>query len=124
MRSAFTTSPEDQYETADFPLSELNLPPTTLAALAAAGYETFLQVIDLERRDFLGIPGLGEEDADRLLQLIDELTVVEGDGQPDEEEPRAEGGEDAGAPKSEKSRGRGAAVASTPKDSEREQRSE
>ena len=121
--SAFTTSSEDQYETADFPLSELNLPPTTLAALSTAGYETFLQVIDLERRDFLGIPGLGEEDADRLLQLIDELTVVEGDGQADDEEPRAERGEDA-ASKSEKPRGRGAAVASSPKDSEREQRSE
>ncbi len=94
--AAFASSPEDQYETADFPLSELSLPQTTLAALAAAGYETFLQVIDLERRDFLGIPGLGEEDADRLLQLIDELTVVEGDAGGDEEaressEPRAKG---------------------------------
>jgi len=79
-------SPEDQYETADFPLAELNLPATTLAALAAAGYETFLQVIDLERRDFLGIAGLGEDDADRLLKLIDELTVVEGDGGGEEEE--------------------------------------
>jgi hypothetical protein len=39
-----------------------------------------LQIIDLERRDFLGIEGIGEEDADRLLQLIDELTVVEGEG--------------------------------------------
>jgi N utilization substance protein A len=75
----FNSQPEDQYETADFPLAELDLPATTLAALAAAGYETFLQIIDLERRDFLGIAGIGEEDADRLLQLIDELTVVEGE---------------------------------------------
>jgi N utilization substance protein A len=112
---AFTTSPEDQYETADFPLAELSLPPTTLAALAAAGYETFLQVIDLERRDFLGIPGLGEEDADRLLQLIDELTVVEGDGPAEDEEPRREGGEGS------KAKGRSAAVASSPKESERQQ---
>ncbi|MEM7416380.1 MAG: hypothetical protein AAF389_12830, partial [Gemmatimonadota bacterium] len=37
-----------------------------------------------ERRDFLGITGLGEEDADKLLQLIDELTVVEGEGAPAE----------------------------------------
>jgi len=69
---------EDQFETADFPLSELDLRLPTLAALSAAGYDTFLQIIDLERRDFLGIEGLGEEDADRLQQLIDELTVVEG----------------------------------------------
>lgn len=72
-----SSSAEDQYETADFPLSELSLPASTLGALSVVGYETFLQIIDLERRDFLGVEGLGEEDADRLLQLIDELTVVE-----------------------------------------------
>jgi N utilization substance protein A len=77
--SLFTSSPEDQYETADFPLSELSLPMATLGALSQAGYDTFLQIIDLERRDFLGIEGIGEEDADRLLELIDELTVVEGE---------------------------------------------
>lgn len=77
---AFVDQPsEDQYETADFPLSELDLRPPVLVALSNAGYDTFLQIIDLERRDFLGIEGLGEEDADRLLQLIDELTVVEGE---------------------------------------------
>lgn len=69
----------DQYETSDFPLSELALRPAVLAALSEAGYDTFLQIIDLERRDFLGMKGLGEEDADRLLELIDELTVVEAD---------------------------------------------
>lgn len=77
--SVFASSVEDQYETADFPLSELSLPASTLGALSVVGYETFLQIIDLERRDFLGIEGLGEEDADRLLELIDELTVVESD---------------------------------------------
>ena len=77
--SLFTSQVEDQYETADFPLSELDLTAATLAALGTAGYDTFLQIIDLERRDFLGIEGIGEEDADRLLQLIDELTVVEGE---------------------------------------------
>jgi len=80
-----TVSPEDQYETADFPLSELDLELPTLAALRDAGYDTFLQIIDLERRDFLVVEGLGEPDADRLLQLIDELTVVEGDAAEGEE---------------------------------------
>jgi hypothetical protein len=80
-----TVSPEDQYETADFPLSELDLELPTLAALRDAGYDTFLQIIDLERRDFLVIEGLGEPAADRLLQLIDELTVVEGDADESEE---------------------------------------
>ena len=97
--SLFNEAPaEDQYETADFPLSELDLRPATLAALSEAGYDTFLQIIDLDRRDFLGIEGLGEEDADRLLQLIDELTVVEGEvAAPDAEEaaeaPEEEDGE-------------------------------
>ena len=77
--SLFQTTSADDYETADFPLSELSLQPTTLAALSGAGYDTFLQVIDLDRRDFLAIEGLSEQDADLLLKLIDELTVIEGD---------------------------------------------
>ena len=78
--SLFESSTQADYETADFPLSELNLEASTLAALSNAGYDTFLQVIDLDRRDFLGIQSLGEQDADRLLQLIDELTVIEAEG--------------------------------------------
>ena len=89
--SMFNDAPsDDQYETADFPLSELALRPPVLAALSEAGYDTFLQIIDLERRDFLGIESIGEEDADRLLQLIDELTVVEGEVPAAEEESEGE----------------------------------
>lgn len=78
-------SSEEQFETSDFPLSELDIPAVTLAALSEAGYHTFLQIIDLERRDFLEIPGIGEVGADRLLELIDELTVVEDDPESDAE---------------------------------------
>jgi N utilization substance protein A len=84
--SLFSSGPEETYETADFPLGELDLGASTLAALSAAGYDTFLQIIDLERADFLAIPGIGEQEADRLLQLIDELTVVEGDASAQEPE--------------------------------------
>jgi transcription termination/antitermination protein NusA len=77
--SLFAGGPDEHYETADFPLSELDLAQSTLAALSAAGYDTFLQIIDLERADFLAIPGLGETEADHLLKIIDELTVVEGE---------------------------------------------
>lgn len=69
----------DTYETSDFPLSELELEAETLAALEAAGYHTFLDIIDLERGDFLKVPGLSDTEADRLLGIIDELTVVEGE---------------------------------------------
>ena len=98
--SLIKASEEDEFETADFPLSELDLQAATLAALSAAGYDTFLQVIDLDRRDFLGIEGLGEKDADRLLQLIDELTVIEGEvgaaeGADSEDESAAEEGAEA-----------------------------
>jgi len=83
--SRLQSEPEVEFETADFPLSELELAPAALAALSEAGYDTFLQIIDLERRDFLEIAGIGEAHADRLLELIDELTVVEVDAASDED---------------------------------------
>jgi N utilization substance protein A len=70
---------EETMEMADFPLAELELEAATLAALESAGYSTFLDIIDLERGDLLKVEGLGEEEADRILGLIDELTVVEGE---------------------------------------------
>lgn len=87
--------PDEVYEMADFPLDELDLPPETLAALEAAGYSSFLAIIDLERDDFLQIPGLSESDADRILKVIDELTVVDGEAAaaPVDEEVGAVGGE-------------------------------
>ncbi len=75
---------DETYEMADFPLGELGLAPETLAALEGAGYSTFLAIIDLERDDLLAIPGVTEEAADRILAIIDELTVVEGEGATEE----------------------------------------
>src|SRR5688572_2957979 len=72
---------DDQLEMADFPLAELDLPLTTLAALKMAGYNTFLDIIDLEREDLSQVEGLSATDIDRLLSIIDELTVVEGDAE-------------------------------------------
>lgn len=66
---------EQEYEVADFPLRELDLPLSTLAALESAGYTTFLDIIDLEREDLLRVPGLTAEDADEVLRVIDQLTV-------------------------------------------------
>jgi N utilization substance protein A len=80
---------EDQYETADFSLGELDLPEATLAALNAAGYNTFLDIVDLEKHDFLRVEGLDEGEADRLLGIIDQLTVVEGDAAAGSGEPEA-----------------------------------
>jgi N utilization substance protein A len=69
---------EQEYELADFPLRELDLPIGTLAALESAGYTSFLDIIDLEREDLLRVPGIAAEQADNLLQLIESLTVEEG----------------------------------------------
>ncbi len=69
---------EQDYEVADFPLRELDLSIGTLAALETAGYTSFLDIIDLEREDLLRVPGIGPEEAERVLSLIESLTVEEG----------------------------------------------
>jgi transcription termination/antitermination protein NusA len=66
---------EQEYELADFPLRELDLPIGTLAALESAGYTSFLDIIDLEREDLLRVPGISAEQADNVLSLIESLTV-------------------------------------------------
>lgn len=78
-RALFGGGTDTEYETADFPLRELSLSPATLAALEAAGYTTFFDIIDLEREDLLRIPAVGPAEADQLVAIIDELTVVDED---------------------------------------------
>lgn len=68
---------DEDERAADFPLAELDIPPAVLAALQAAGHETFLNIIDLERDDFLRIAGLDADDAELLEKLIEDLTIVE-----------------------------------------------
>lgn len=69
---------DEEYEVADFPLSELDgISPASLAALEAAGISSFFDVLDMDKQDFLQVPGIGEEEAASLMALIDELTVVE-----------------------------------------------
>jgi transcription termination/antitermination protein NusA len=81
--SLFGEPGDDLLEMSDFALSELEVPEDALAALETAGYSTFLDIIDLERSDFAAVEGLSEGAADRLMEIIDELTVLE-------EEPAAE----------------------------------
>ncbi len=90
--SLFLEDETDSYETADFPLHELSLDGATLTALNAAGYKSFLDIIDLDRADFLGVDGVSEEAAAQLLVLIEDLTVVEAEPvQADEEAASPEG---------------------------------
>ncbi len=90
--SLFVEEEADSYETADFPLSELSLDTSTLNALASAGYDSFLDIIDLDRADFLAVDGVTEDAAARLLALIEDLTVVDSESARSGEEPLSGGG--------------------------------
>jgi N utilization substance protein A len=62
-------------EAAEVPLSDIrDMPPATVAILEEAGYRTLNDIIDLEKDDFIKLPGITLEDADRLMTIIDELT--------------------------------------------------
>jgi N utilization substance protein A len=78
-------------DAADVPLAELGgLTPDLLAVLDAAGYRTFSDILDLDREEIGGIPGMAPEMTERLVALIDELSTDEDDG--GETKAAAEGG--------------------------------
>ncbi len=71
----FAPLPEEEGDAADVPLSEIEgMPPATVAILEEAGYRTLNDIIDLERDDFLRLPGITLDDADRLMAILAELT--------------------------------------------------
>src|SRR6185437_7489889 len=75
----FAPLPEETEETADVRLSDITgMPPATVAVLEEAGYRTLNDIIDLEREDFLKLPGIAPEEADRIMALIDEVTTEDG----------------------------------------------
>ena len=66
---------EEEGDVADVPLAELDgLPPATVAVLENGGYRTLNDIIDLEREDFLKLPGIAPEEADRIMAILTELT--------------------------------------------------
>jgi transcription termination/antitermination protein NusA len=70
----FAPLPEAE-EASDVRLGDIGgIPPAIVAVLEEAGYRTFNDIIDLEREDFLRLPGIAPEEADRLMALITELT--------------------------------------------------
>ena len=71
----FAPLPEESDEAADVKLSEIEgLPAATVAVLEEGGYRTLNDIIDLEREDFLRLPGIAPAEADRVMAIIDELT--------------------------------------------------
>jgi N utilization substance protein A len=86
----------DEEDAVDVRLADIEgLGPATVAILEHGGYRTLNDIIDLEREDFLKLPGIAPEEADRIMAMINELTEEgsSGDtGSPDEtSEPPAEG---------------------------------
>ncbi len=74
----FAPLPDD--EAADVPLADIEgLATATVAVLEAGGYRTLNDIIDLEREDFLKLPGIAPEEADRIMAILDELTEVGGE---------------------------------------------
>jgi len=81
-------------EAADVRLSEIEgMAPATVAILEEGGYKTLNDIIDLEKEDFIKLPGITLDDADRLMTIIDELTeegteaaAAAGEDKPEKEE--------------------------------------
>ncbi len=90
----FQPLPEDGDEAADVKLSDIEgLPPATIAVLEAGGYGTLNDIIDLEKEDFLRLPGIAPEEAERIMKLINELTEDGADGTESAEGAETAGGE-------------------------------
>ena len=72
----FAPLPGEEEVMADIKLSDIGgLSPATVAVLEEGGYRTLNDIIDLERDDFLRLPGIAREEADRIMSIIDELTT-------------------------------------------------
>src|SRR5512147_1947831 len=70
----FQPLPEESEEM-DVRLADIaGMPPATVAVLEDAGYRTLNDIIDLERDDFLKLPGIAPEEANRIMTILNELT--------------------------------------------------
>ena len=78
----FAPLPEEE-AAVDVRLSEIEgLGPATVAVLEEAGYKTLTSIMDLERDDFVRLPGIAPEEADRIMAMLDELTTDDGAAEP------------------------------------------
>jgi len=76
----FAPLPEEEEGEEDVPLSQLaGMPAATVAVLEEAGYRTLNDILDLEREDFVRLPGIAGEEADRIMAILEELTTEDDD---------------------------------------------
>jgi N utilization substance protein A len=83
--------PEMPEDGGDVALSDINgIEPAVAAVLEAGGYRTLNDILDLDRDDFLRLPGIAPPRRTTLMAIIDTLTVEDADAVDDDEQ----GGED------------------------------
>src|SRR5215203_3976796 len=83
----FAPLPGEEEAMADIKLSDIGgMSPATVAVLEEGGYRTLNDIIDLDRDDFLRLPGIAPAEADRIMSIIDELTMEDESGESDEGE--------------------------------------
>lgn len=92
------------------PIERLGLAAGTVAALRAAGYTTFDDLLDLEEDDLRRVPGLGPREVDEVLRVIERYTVTE-DEEAEEADLESPGADAAGSAED-----RGADVGTAPSD--------
>jgi N utilization substance protein A len=81
----FAPLPGEGDEIADVNLAEIEgMPQATVTILEAAGYRTLNDIIDLEREDYLRLPGITPSEADRVVEIVNELTTEESPGEADD----------------------------------------
>jgi N utilization substance protein A len=74
----FAPLPPEEEIALQVPLAELDgLAPELVGLLANAGFTMLNDVLDLERDDFLRVPGMTPEAADQLVGFLTELTMDE-----------------------------------------------
>jgi len=72
----FAPLPPEEEMAGQVPLAELKgLAPELVGILASAGFTMLNDVLDLERDDFLRVPGMTPEAADQLVGYLTELTT-------------------------------------------------
>lgn len=85
-------------EPTEFALIDVpGIAPETVGLLAAQGYKTFDDIINLDPEDLAAIPGISPETAEALSRVIDELTVEVDEEWDDEEEKFVAATEETGA---------------------------
>jgi N utilization substance protein A len=74
----FAPLPPEEEMAGQVPLAELQgLAPELIGILAGAGFTMLNDLLDLERDDFLRVPGMTPEAADQLVGYLTELTTEE-----------------------------------------------